>query len=246
MGKNVGVIICAAGSGERFGGKRKKQFADVGGRAAFLRSVEFFADRSDVKQVLLAIPEDEQELVEIKWKDNLSFYGVKIYIGAAERFETVQKGIALLKDDIELVAIHDAVRCCLTKKWIDECFEKAAETKAAMLAAPVVATIKQAVNKTIEKTIDRTNLYEAQTPQVFEIELLKKAYANLDNLDKSAISDDAQLVEALGEKVAIIETDQSNLKITRPSDIAMAEAIIKSRPKPRQTGYVGPYSEAQW
>ncbi len=246
MAKNVGVIICAAGSGERFGGKRKKQFSDVAGRAAFLRSVEFFADRDDVKQVLLAIPADEQELVEVKWQANLSFYGVKMYTGGAERFETVLKGIELLNDDIELVAIHDAVRCCLTNEWTNECFEKAAETKAAMLAAPVVATIKQVEDSVIQKTIDRTGLYEAQTPQVFEIGLLKKAYANLDKLDKSTISDDAQLVEALGEKVTIVKTDQSNIKITRPSDVAMAEAIINSRPKPKKEGYVGPYNEAMW
>ena len=127
----------------------------------------------------------------------------------------------------------------------EDCFAAAARQGAAMLAAPVVATIKRVKDGIIEKTIDRSGLYEAQTPQVFKKELLKKAYANLHNLDKSKISDDAQLVEALGEKVAIIETDFSNLKITTTSDIPIAEAIIKSRPKPKK-GYIGPYGEAQW
>jgi 2-C-methyl-D-erythritol 4-phosphate cytidylyltransferase len=245
MAENVGVIICAAGSSSRFGGKRKKQFVDVDGRAAFVRSIEFFADRDDVKQILLAIPEEDEELVQVKWRANLQFFNVKTYFGAAERFETVAKGLELVKEEISLVAVHDAVRCCLKKGWLDECFASAAKQGAAMLAAPIVATIKKVKDRIIEKTIDRTGLYEAQTPQVFRAELLKKAYANLDKLDRNKVSDDAQLVEALGEKVAIVETDFSNIKITKPSDVAIAEAIIKSRPKPK-AGYVGPYGEAQW
>ncbi len=245
MAENVAVIICAAGLSSRFGGKRKKQFTDVEGRAAFIRSIEFFAERDDVKQILLAIPKEDEELVQVKWGANLQFFNVKMYIGAAERFETVAKGLELIKDDITLVAVHDAVRCCLKKEWLDECFAAAAKQGAAMLAAPVVATIKKVKGGLIEKTVDRGGLYEAQTPQVFRKELLKKAYANLGKLDKTKISDDAQLVEALGEKVAIVETDFSNLKITTPADVAIAAAIIKSRPKPK-AGYVGPYGEAQW
>jgi 2-C-methyl-D-erythritol 4-phosphate cytidylyltransferase len=245
MAENVGVIICAAGSSTRFGSKRKKQFTDVDGRAAFIRSIEFFADRDDVKQILLAIPQEDDELVSVKWGANLQFFNVKKYIGAAERFETVAKGLELIKDDITLIAVHDAVRCCLRKEWLDECFATAAKQGAAMLAAPVVATIKKVKDGVIEETVDRTGLYEAQTPQIFKKELLKRAYAGLGKLDKTKISDDAQLVETMGEKVAIVETDASNLKITTPSDIAIAEAIIKSRPKPK-AGYVGPYGEAQW
>lgn len=245
MAENAAVIICAAGSSTRFGGKRKKQFTDVSGRAAFIRSIEFFADRDDVKQILLAIPQEDDELVSVKWGANLQFFNVKKYIGAAERFETVAKGLELIKDDITLIAVHDAVRCCLKKEWLDDCFSAAAKQNAAMLAAPVVATIKKVKDGIIEETVDRTGLYEAQTPQVFKTELLKKAYANLNKLDKTKISDDAQLVEALGEKVAMIETDASNLKITSPADIAIAEAIIKSRPKPKK-GYIGPYGDAQW
>ena len=109
-----------------------------------------------------------------------------------------------------------------------------------------MATIKDAKDKTITKTVDREGLYEAQTPQVFAASLLKKAYENLAELDKSKISDDSQLVEALGHKVSIVETDSSNIKITRKADIAIAEAILKSRPKARPKGPTGPYIEAQW
>jgi 2-C-methyl-D-erythritol 4-phosphate cytidylyltransferase len=246
MSKKVGVIICAAGASKRFGGKRKKPFVDVEGRAVFLRSVEIFSSRDDVKQILLAIAPEDEELVNVKWGPNLKFFNVKICFGGAERFDTVQKGLELIKDDIELIAVHDAVRCCVKEEWIDKVIAEAAKTGAAILACPVVATLKEAKDKVIIQTVDRAGFYEAQTPQVFKMELLRKAYENLKNLDRSKISDDSQLVEAIGEKVSIVETDSSNIKITRQSDIAIAEAILKSRPKPVPKGPIGPYIEAQW
>lgn len=246
MSKNVAAIICAAGASSRFGGKRKKAFVDVAGRAVFLRSVELFSNRSDVKQILLGIAPEDEELVSIKWGPNLKFFNVSIFLGGAERFDTVNKGIGLVRDDIDLIAVHDACRCCVTEEIIDSTIKAAAESGAALPACPVTATIKQVRDNIITKTVDRAGLYEAQTPQIFSASLLKKAYKNLENLDKSQISDDTQLVEALGHKVTIVETDSSNIKITRQSDIAVAEAILKSRPKPLPEGPVGPYIEAQW
>jgi len=246
--KNVAAIICAAGASTRFGGgDRKKPFVDVAGRAAFIRSIEFFNDRSDVKQVLLAIAREDEELVKVKYGANLAFYNVKICYGGSERFDTIARALPLVKDDIQLIAVHDAVRCCLTKDWVDKVIAKAGETGAAILACPVVATLKKVADGSIVETVRRSDLYEAQTPQVFDAALLRKAYAGIDKLDLAAISDDAMLVEALGHKVAVVETDHSNIKITRKSDVPIAEAIIKSRPAPKiDQGYVGPYSEAQW
>jgi 2-C-methyl-D-erythritol 4-phosphate cytidylyltransferase len=246
MSQKVAAIICAAGASSRFGGKRKKAFVDVSGRAVFLRSVELFAEHSDVKQVLLGIAEDDRELVNVKWGPNLKFFGVSIFVGGSERFDTVRKGLELVKDDIDLVAVHDACRCCVTKELIDEVISAAAKSKAAIPASPVTATIKEVKDNVITKTVDRSFLFEAQTPQIFATSLLKKAYDNLKNLDKSTISDDAQLIEALGQKVSIVETDSTNIKITRQSDIAVAEAILKSRPKKIPEGPAGPYIEAQW
>jgi len=246
MSQNVAVIICAAGASSRFGGKRRKPFIDVAGRAVFLRSVEIFSSRDDVKQILLAIAPEDEELVNVKWDSNLKFFNVKTYIGGAERFETVKKGLELVKNDVDLIAVHDAVRCCITEKWIGEVISTAGETGAAMLACPVIATIKNVKDSIVINTVDREGLYEAQTPQVFQAEMLRNAYENLDKLDKSKVSDDSQLVEALGHKVSIVETDSSNIKITHKNDIAIAEAILKSRSKPVSKGPTGPYIEAQW
>lgn len=246
MGKNVAAIICAAGPASRFGGKRKKQFVDVAGRAVFLRSVELFANRDDVKQILLGIAQEDEELVAVKWGVNLKFFNVKSFFGGYERFDTINKGLQLVQDDIDLIAVHDACRCCLTDKLLDRIIAAAGKSGAAIPACSVSATIKQVKDNAVVKTVDRTGLYEAQTPQVFEASLLKRAYENLKDVDESKISDDSQLIEALGKKVTIVEADSSNIKITHQSDIAIAEAIIKSRPKPKPEGYIGPYAEAQW
>jgi 2-C-methyl-D-erythritol 4-phosphate cytidylyltransferase len=246
MDKHVAAIICAAGSSSRFGGKRKKPFVDVAGRAAFLRSVELFTDRDDVKQVILAIDPDDEEIVHVKWGANLKFFGVQICFGGKERFDTVQKALEHIKEDIQLVAVHDAARCCITDDLVSKVLKIAGEKGAAILASPLVGTIKEVVDGTIQTTVDRTHLYEAQTPQVFELTLLKKAYENLKKLDTAHISDDAQLIEALGESVAVVQSDPSNIKITYPSDVAITEAIIKSRPKAKSEGPIGPYHEAQW
>lgn len=246
VAKSVAAIICAAGPGTRFGGKRKKQFTDVAGRAVFVRSIELFSGRDDVKQVLLGIPREDEEIVTVKWGANLKFFNVKVFFGGRERFDTIIEGLKLLKEGIELVAVHDACRCCATDELIASVIAKAAETGAAIPAAPVTATLKQAKDGVIVKTVDRAGLFEAQTPQVFETSLLRKAYENLANVDKPAVTDDAFLVEALGHKVAIVESDASNIKITRPSDIAIAEAVLKSRPKPKPAGPVNPFAEAEW
>jgi 2-C-methyl-D-erythritol 4-phosphate cytidylyltransferase len=246
MAERFAAIVCAAGKSIRFGGARKKPFVEVGARAAFLRSVELFTGRDDIKQILVAIRPEDEELVRMNWGAALSFHGAKLCFGGEHRFETVAKALELVKAQIDLVIVHDAVRCCVTKEWLDEVLQVAVSSGAAVLACPVAATLKRVQDKSIVETVQRTGLYEAQTPQVFRAELLRRAYANLRNLKLDTISDDSQLVEALGEKVAIVQTDSSNIKITTRSDVAIAEAILKSRPRPEPKGPMGPYEEAQW
>jgi 2-C-methyl-D-erythritol 4-phosphate cytidylyltransferase len=243
---NVGAIICAAGRAKRFGGKKRKPFADMDGRALFLRSIEIFSSRNDVKQLLLAIRPEDEEWVQIKWGANLKFFNVQVCFGGEHRYQTVQKGLDLLKEGIDLVAVHDAARCCVNADLIERTITAATQHGAAIPACPVVGTLKQVQDGRIVKTLDRSSLYEAQTPQIFHKELLRQAYQNLKNLNASQISDDAQLVEALGHKVAIVESDASNIKVTYPSDILIAEAILKSRPSPKPEGPIGPYIEARW
>jgi len=244
--KDVAVIICAAGAGARFGGDRKKPFVEVAGRAAFIRSIEFFVDRDDVKQILMTIAPEDEELVKVKWGANLAFNNVRLCHGGSERFESVAKALDHVRDEIDLVVVHDAVRCCLRPEWVDAVIAKAGKTGAAILACPVIGTLKRVRDGRIVGTVDRSELYEAQTPQVFDLGLLREAYAQRDRLDPKGITDDAILVERLGRPVAVVPTDRSNIKITHKGDVPIAEAIIKSRPKPKPDGPIGPYIEAQW
>lgn len=211
-----------------------------------MRSIELFANRDDVKQVLLGISPEDEEIVTVKWGANLTFFGIKTFFGGSERFDTVIEGLKLIRDDIDLVAIHDACRCCATDQLVEDVIAAAAKTGAAIPACPVVATLKEAKDNLITRTVDRANLFEAQTPQVFATSLLREAYANLDNLNRAQVTDDSFLVEALGHEVAIVESDASNLKITKPGDIPIAEAVIRGRPQAKPAGPIGPYIEAQW
>ncbi len=229
----VAVLIAAAGSGSRFGGKTPKQFMEIDGRAVFLRTIEKFAERDDVCEIIIAIPEDYQELFEIKWAAKLGFYGVKTVLGGTQRHQTIANMLAAVSPQAELIAIHDAARPCITSKQIDEVFAAAAKYQAAILAAPIVGTIKIANGDLqISETVDRNKFWQAQTPQVFKAELIRQAYQNPDKIG-GHITDDAQLVESLGIAVQIVPGDQANIKITTKVDLDIAQAILKSQqPKP--------------
>lgn len=243
---NVAVIICAAGSSSRFGGKKKKIFIELCGTPVLLRSVNIFSEIEDVKQIILAISAEDEEKIRMNWEANLAFAGVELCIGGNERCQTVQNALNKVREDIDIVAIHDAARCCVTTEWVTEVFAKAFETGAATLASPVVATLKKAKNNVITSTVDRTNLYEAQTPQVFERKLILDAYDKIGKLSPNiALTDDCSVVEAIGKEIAIIETDSSNIKITKQADITIAQAVIQSREKktPRP---LHPFQEDLW
>lgn len=244
MDNKVAVLIPAAGASTRFKGKRKKQFCDIDGRAVFLRTVERFADREDVGQVVLAIPADEEELFQIKWGASVGFHGVKVILGDDERYKTVQKLLAEVKEGMNLIALHDAVRPCVTAEQIDAVFAAAAKSGAAILAHRLVGTIKRVGDQNIiAKTLDRTEMWEAQTPQVFKPEIIRKAYENIESV-KEKITDDAQLVEALGIPVQVVEGTTSNIKITSEEDIAIAGAILKARDKAKKPkGSAGPFAD---
>ena len=241
----IAVIIPAAGKGERFGGNEKKTFAKVEGQAVFLRSIQHFLQREDVCQTILAVAPEDQEEMKSKYAANLGFMGVKLVVGGAHRFETVAKALEIVADEAEYVAVHDAVRCCVSTDMIDRVFAEAQKTGAAILAAPLVGTIKRVgESKVVDATIPREGLYEAQTPQVFKKSLMLEAYAKLGEFQGEP-TDDSQLVEALGHPVSVVVSDFTNLKITTKGDLTLAGAIIKARPRPTVRP-LGPFQEAQW
>ena len=239
------VIFPAGGRSARFSGKEKKPFTNLDGRAVWLRSVEMFVTRNDVCQCIVVVAPDDQEFFRTRFGPNLAFMSVKIATGGAERFESVSNALALIDPEAEFVAIHDAVRPCITEEHISAVFQKAVETGAAILGVPVADTLKRvdAAGK-IEATPPRQGLWQAQTPQVFRRDWLVEAYAQRETL-KSAITDDAQLVEASGHDVVVVQGSPMNIKITTKADIFLAEAILKARPKPKAPKQYHPFAEEE-
>jgi 2-C-methyl-D-erythritol 4-phosphate cytidylyltransferase len=239
------VILPAAGRSSRFGGKEKKPFALLDGRAVWLRTVELFITRNDICQCLLIVAPEDRELFRTRYAANIAFLDVQIVEGGAERFESVANALKILKDEAEFVAVHDAVRPCLEAGQLDAVFKRATETGAAILGVPIADTIKRVDGQQqVQETLSRQGLWLAQTPQVFHRDWILEAYANRGKLGKD-ITDDAQLVEAAGHAVHVVEGSPTNIKITRQSDLALAKAILQSRPPPKPTGPAHPFAEEE-
>ncbi|TMQ34386.1 MAG: 2-C-methyl-D-erythritol 4-phosphate cytidylyltransferase [Planctomycetota bacterium] len=239
------VILPAAGQSSRFKDKEKKPFAVLDGRAVWLRCAELFVTRDDVLQTIIVVSKADQETFRRRYAANMAFMNVQIADGGAERFESVANALALVKPEAEFVAIHDAVRPCLTEEMVNAVFASAARTGAALLAVPVTDTLKRVnAQQEVQETVARQGLWLAQTPQVFRREWLVEAYANRGKVGKE-ITDDTQLVEAAGHKVYVVEGSSTNVKITTKGDLFLAEAVLKSRPKPKPSGPIHPFAEEE-
>ena len=243
------VILPAAGRSTRFGdAKQKKIYAEIDGRAVWLRAADPFLGREDVGQIIVAISPEDREMFERRYRANVAFLGITVVEGGAERFDTIANALEAVDPSCDHVAVHDAARPCLTPDQVDAVFAATIEHGAALLAVAVADTLKRVGpdHRTIE-TVPRAGLYGAQTPQVFRKDLLRRAYANRGRV-AHAITDDAQLVEALGHPCFIVEGSPMNLKITTQADLRLASAILKALPKPERDAPLHPFSDekAKW
>lgn len=239
------VILPAAGQSSRFRDKEKKPFVNLDGRAVWLRTIEHFITRSEVAQCIIVVSPEDQEMFRRRFGANLAFMNVQIANGGAERFESVANALALVKPEVEFIAVHDAVRPCITDSLINDVFARAEKTGAAMLAVPVSDTLKQVdANKQVKGTMPRQGVWLAQTPQVFRRDWLVEVYENRTRLGAN-FTDDAQLMEAAGYAVHVVEGATTNIKITTKQDLFLADAILKSLPKPKPSGPVHPFGEEQ-
>jgi 2-C-methyl-D-erythritol 4-phosphate cytidylyltransferase len=237
------VILPAAGQSRRFSGAagnpgQKKVFVALDGRPVWLRTADLFRDRSDVRQVMVVVAPEDQQYFADRFGSDLAVLGIDWVLGGSQRHDSIRNALQQIDPQSKWIAVHDAARPCAAKKDIDQVFALARKTGAAILAQPVHATLKRVTeNKQVEQTIDRTHLWLAQTPQAFERELLVTAYQTY--VDSASggrwqgipITDDAQLIEALGHPVSVVAGSGTNLKITTAEDLNLAQAILKSRPK---------------
>ncbi len=238
---NFSVILPAAGKSSRFKDKHyKKPFANLAGRAVWIHAAEKFLNRDDSAQLILVIGAEDREQFDMKFSANAAIMGITVVEGGQQRADSIENALAKVSQKADFVAVHDAARPCLAAEWIDRVFDVAQKTGAAMLAIPVTGTLKRVSReRVVEETLARQDVWEAQTPQVFRRELLVEAYARREGL---AATDDAQLVEQLGQPVSIVMGSPLNLKITTKEDLRLAEQALKLLPKPKLDGPTHPFA----
>jgi 2-C-methyl-D-erythritol 4-phosphate cytidylyltransferase/2-C-methyl-D-erythritol 2,4-cyclodiphosphate synthase len=223
--KKIGVIIVAGGSGSRFGAEIPKQYMLLAGKPVLQHSIEAFSGFADFIQVVIR-REDVAIFKQIE--QELQNHGMQILppiFGASTRQGSVKNGlISLEKVGCDVVLIHDAARPLVSTLVIENVLIGVEKHKYAIPAVPQKDTLKLGKKGFIEKTVSRKNLYCAQTPQGFEFGKIYEAHKKFQDLE---YTDDACLIEALGEKVSIVEGDDNNLKITTQKDLAIAELILK-------------------
>ena len=219
------VIIVAGGKGLRMGSDIPKQFLPIGGRPVLMRTLERFREYSADLQIILVLPEAQQDY----WRRLCREYHFEVeYLlanGGQTRFHSVQNGLARVRDDVEgVVGVHDGVRPFPSIDVIHSCYETARKKKAVIPVIPVVETVRHLEDKG-SVTVSRSDYRLVQTPQTFDIQLLKAANRQPYN---DRFTDDASVVESYGHAITLVEGNRENIKITTPYDIIVAEAIIKS------------------
>lgn len=223
----LAVIIPAAGSGSRMGTRIPKPFLELNGSTILEHTIRSFVKLGLVRQVIIATSKDwfskvEQILGSFS-ADLDSFFVVE---GGLERQHSIYNALQVVSEDIDLVAVHDAVRPFVSDSLINKCAEMAGELGGAIVAVPAKDTIKKvSAEKLIKETPDRSELWQAQTPQIFQKKLLVSAYKSAQE-EKFVGTDDASLVERIGGRVGVVEGDRRNLKITYPIDLKVAEMIL--------------------
>jgi 2-C-methyl-D-erythritol 4-phosphate cytidylyltransferase len=226
----VVALVPAAGRGLRMGGSIPKQFLSLGGEPLIVQSLRTLQAASVVDQIILAVPSADIDYCEKEIVSRHRFTKLtKVVAGGAERQDSVRHALAQVPSDTEIVIIHDAVRPFMTLGMIAEVVAAARKEGAAIIALPMRDTVKQVrTDGTIERTVDRAPLWLAQTPQAFRRDWIEmaheKAYA-----EGIRATDDAFLVEWLGYSVTVVEGSGENIKVTRPEDLIIGEAILASR-----------------
>ena len=218
------AIIVAAGSGTRFESDTPKQFLPLAGKPVIVHSLKTFQSAASIDEIVVVVAADHVERVqELTVKHSISKVSC-VVVGGATRAESVSRGLDAVDSKCEIVAVHDGARPLVTVDEITRTVAKAAETGAACLVASVTDTIKTISGDEISGTLDRDKLRRALTPQAFRREILQRAYEMCD--DESAATDECYLVEKLGHPIAFVEGSSQNIKITRPEDLVIAEAMM--------------------
>jgi 2-C-methyl-D-erythritol 4-phosphate cytidylyltransferase len=221
---DVGVIIVAGGSGTRAGSNELKQFRWVAGKPMLLHSVQAFHARPDVAMVVCVLPKAYAGDPP-PWLFQCDIERLLLSVGGRERQDSVANGLDDLPPEVRVVVVHDAARPLVTDAVIDRVISAARAGQAAVAALPVVDTLKLVDGGgRIVRTVDRAGLWRAQTPQAFPRAILERAHADARAAHVSA-TDDAALLERIGEPVFVVRGTERAMKITEEPDFARADAL---------------------
>lgn len=218
------VVIVAGGKGTRMGADVPKQFLPIGGRPVLMRTLERFHEFDPEMHLVVVLPADQQDY----WRALCERYQFDLphalATGGATRFDSSRHGLALIPDDeAALVAVHDGARPFVSTETIGRCFAKAEEVGGAVPVLPVTDTLRRRTEGEGSETVDRSRYYRVQTPQVFDVRLLKEAYAQP---YRPEYTDDASVYEYSGtHRVALVEGNVENIKLTTPFDLLVGEAL---------------------
>lgn len=217
------VIIVAGGKGLRMGGDIPKQFVPINGMPVLMRTIEAFYAYDPQINIILVLPSAHQSY----WKELCEEYHFSIPYqlanGGETRFHSVKNGLALIPSTGGVVGVHDGVRPFVAQSVIKECYEQAAQLQAVVPVTEVVETVRYIREDGGSETVPRDRYKLVQTPQVFTVDLLKKAYAQE---YIPLFTDDASVVEHCGATVYLVKGNRENIKLTTPFDLKVAEALL--------------------
>ena len=223
--KRCGAVIVAAGSASRMGGI-DKVMAPIHGEPMIVHSVRAFQNCDAIKEIIVVTRPD---LIAPIMDLCQEFDKVQaVVVGGANRPESVAIGLSALSDKVKLAAIHDGARPLISFEVIDRTVRAANSYGAAAPGVPVKDTIKTVVGGIVKNTPDRSLLKAIQTPQVFDIDLIRVALEKADK-DLAPITDDCSAVELMGMSVRIVEGDERNIKVTTPLDLKLAEMLLEEK-----------------
>ena len=222
------AVIVSAGKGHRFMEGKKKQFHFLEGKPVLAHTLDKFETCPLIRSIILVVGQEDMDYCLKEVVEKFEFKKVsQIVPGGKRRQESVKNGIDALPKDVKVVAIHDGVRPFVTKAMIEDSIQSAVRFGAVVLAMPVKETIKMSnPDGTVLKTLDRESLWQIQTPQTFQVNIIKEAYYQATK-DGFAGTDDASLVERLGVAVHILPGSYTNIKITTPEDLLLANLFLK-------------------
>ena len=218
------AIIVAGGKGLRMGTEIPKQFLPIAGKPVLMHTISRFHAYDAHLKVILVLPKEQQEYWNQLCEEYHFTEDYQLADGGVSRFQSCRNGLSMIPNETEgLVGIHDGVRPFVSNEAISRCYDAAEKEKAVVPVLPVTDTLRFVGDSDKGRNVSRSDYRVVQTPQVFDIQLLKKAY---NQPESTSFTDDASVVESIGQAVTMVEGNRENIKITTPFDLKVAEILV--------------------